>query len=380
MPRLVRTLTKRIFIIANCAGALVLLAACLNAFLSPVKWWWISLLGLGFPFLLLLNLLFIVFWLVFRSRWALLSFITLLLAIPNIRVLIGFSSTTPLALEKDSSTLRILSWNVSWFAQQNRSDHRSASYRKEMLDYIEKQQADILCFQEYLETDLRGHSFTHSDSFARMGYTYRHFAGDYFLRNGEYIAGNAIFSRYPIVNTWQWKYPGSRKERAAESLIAVDIQVKGRMIRVYTTHLQSILFRSEDYRNLEIIKNAEDSLLDASKSIVRKLRTGYRFRSEQAEMVKKELNASPFPEILCGDFNDVPNSYVYFTIRGKRKDAFLEKGAGLGRTYSRLSPTLRIDHMLLNPGFEVKAFQVDPIAFSDHFPLVADLAIPVPEK
>jgi endonuclease/exonuclease/phosphatase family metal-dependent hydrolase len=164
--------------------------------------------------------------------------------------------------------------------------------------------------------------------------------------------------------------------RAAESLIYADVNFNGKKVRVFTTHLQSVLFKRKEFQSIEILKNTEEGdKVDASKSLVRKLRTGYRFRADQAEAVRVHADASPYPEVVCGDFNDVPNSYTYFKIRGNRKDAFVEKGWGLGRTFQNISPTLRIDYILTDPALEVVGFKRFLVPYSDHFPQVVDLKI-----
>src|SRR5690606_15714077 len=98
-------------------------------------------------------------------------------------------------------------------------------------------------------------------------------------------------------------YPGPKSFRAAESLIHADINFNGQTIRVYTTHLQSVLFQPKDYANLDKIKTASDSMYTASLSIINKLGMGYVFRGEQADIVRAQVDASPYPPILCGDFN-----------------------------------------------------------------------------
>lgn len=247
-----------------------------------------------------------------------------------------------------------------------------------MLDYVNRQQPDIICFQEFLETNKEKnpkYSYSNLDDLAAMGYSYSYWSQDYSTAWGNYNAGPAIISRFPIIATYKLNYTGPRQLRAAESLIGVDLDVKGARIRVFTTHLQSLLLQKNDYRNIEIIRNAEDSLMEASKSILRKLKAGYRSRSDQADMVRREIDKSPFPEIICGDFNDVPNSYTYFTIRGDRKDVFLEKGSGIGRTYTQISPTLRIDYIIANPRFEVVQAHRFLVPYSDHYPVIADLRL-----
>ena len=108
------------------------------------------------------------------------------------------------------------------------------------------------------------------------------------------------------------------------------------------------------------------------KVIISKFRRSYGLRSLQADLVRQHLDSSKYPEIICGDFNDVPNSYTYFTIKGERQDAFVRKGFGLGRTFIFISPTLRIDYMLPSREFEVLQYKKVKLPYSDHFPLVSD--------
>ena len=85
------------------------------------------------------------------------------------------------------------------------------------------------------------------------------------------------------------------------------------------------------------------------------------------------MAASRHPVIVCGDFNDVPNSYTYFTVKGDLQDAFLEKGSGFGRTLRMLSPTLRIDYILADQRFKVTQYHKIEVPYSDHYPILADL-------
>ena len=119
-----------------------------------------------------------------------------------------------------------------------------------------------------------------------------------------------------------------------------------RIIRIFTTHLQSVLFKTKDFRNVEIIRNAEDSILEASRSLAKKLKNALGLRGYQADTVRKQLDASPYPLIICGDFNDVPNSYTYFHIRGNLQDAFIQKVLESAEAIYIFRPLLRIDYIL----------------------------------
>ncbi|HEV7621529.1 MAG TPA: endonuclease/exonuclease/phosphatase, partial [Flavisolibacter sp.] len=76
------------------------------------------------------------------------------------------------------------------------------------------------------------------------------------------------------------------------------------------------------------------------------------------------------------DFNDVPNSYTYFTIRDEQlQDAFLKTGLGIGRTYSYIAPTLRIDYLFTTKQFKINQFNRIIKNYSDHYMLVTDLEL-----
>ena len=53
------------------------------------------------------------------------------------------------------------------------------------------------------------------------------------------------------------------------------------------------------------------------------------------------MNHSPYPIIVCGDFNDVPVSYAYETIGAGLQNAFVEKGSEFHEHSARISPTLQ---------------------------------------
>jgi endonuclease/exonuclease/phosphatase family metal-dependent hydrolase len=208
-----------------------------------------------------------------------------------------------------------------------------------------------------------------------MGYLHSLVVNDYTGWKNTWHTGVAIFSKYPIIDSVHIHYPGPLSSRAAESLIGTDIDFNGQKIRIFTTHLQSVLFKVRDYHNIEIIKTASDSMLEASKSVALKLAQGYKFRSQQVGIVREQLDSSPYPEIICGDFNDVPNSYTYFKIRGDRKDAFTQAGKGIGRTFSNIAPTLRIDYIMTDRRFDVQQYFRYFVPYSEHYPVIADLTL-----
>jgi len=374
---MLRTFTRRLFIILNSLVVLFFLLACANSFMQPGKWWMFSVLGLFFPYLLLLVIIFFFVALFVRSlrRWSLLSFVTLLIGWTNIHSFMALHPGNHFASEKSAGSLRILTWNVRSF--DDFFDKRQPTrHRPKMMDFIGSQQADVLCFQEFYEP-LTRHGLESNITYiqSRLNYPYYYFSRDY-TRPGLYESGVVIFSRFPIIDTFIREYPRPYGFRTAESLISADIVAGKDTIRVFTTHLQSVLFSPKEFHDLQIIKNVDDSIMDASRSIVRKLRDAFSRRGEQAQLVRSQLDSSPYPAFITGDFNDVPNSYTYFTIRGGRQDAWLQKGFGIGRTYKNISPTLRIDYILADPRLKVLQCQKVYTPWSDHNPVEADLQLP----
>jgi endonuclease/exonuclease/phosphatase family metal-dependent hydrolase len=375
MALVFRRITKRVFIIINIVVCSLFLLGCCNAFLPPESFWFISLLGLIFPFLLILVAALLVLWLIFRSKWALLPLACLLLGYTNIRALIGFHYGADYNQEKPAGSLRVMTWNVSWFDEQKRAEKNRVPYRKDILEFIKKMDPDVLCFQEYVEPNSRFRNYNNKHDVTALGYPYSLVTIDGHGWKNTWQTGVAIFSKYPIIDTLHTRYPGRQPFRPGESLIATDIDFNGKKVRIFNTHLQSFLFKANDYHNIEIIKSASDSMLDASKSIVRKLAQAYQFRSRQVDIVKRYLEASPYPSIICGDFNDIPNSYTYFRIRSGRQDAFVERGKGIGRTFFNLAPTLRIDYIMPDNRFDVSQYFRYVLPYSEHYPVIADMTL-----
>lgn len=369
-----RKFTKRFIILLNIAIAILFLASCCNAFLHPDKWWFISLLSFLFPLFLILLLGVLFFWLFVSARWSLISLISLIIGWQNIHAFFGMNLSKKDFSHKKENTIRIMTWNVRRWDEFTTKKTGASGHRLHMLQLVAKQQADLLCFQEFYEPD---DSTRSNIRYIRdkLHYPYYFFSRDYHNKATKYETGVIIFSRYPI--RWNQRQSFNTDSTASsESLIEADIALNGKRIRVCTVHLQSVLFKPKDFRDVEIIRNAKDSILQASRSLAKKLKYALSLRGYQADTVRRHLDASPYPVVICGDFNDVPNSYTYFHIRGCRQDAFIARSFGIGRTYIYISPTLRIDYILPATAFNVLQCTKIISPFSDHHPVIADLQLP----
>jgi endonuclease/exonuclease/phosphatase family metal-dependent hydrolase len=141
-----------------------------------------------------------------------------------------------------------------------------------------------------------------------------------------------------------------------------------------------MLFGGNDYKRLRELKQSTDSAVETTMGLAKKFRRAYQLRMNQVQKLKPYLNNSPYPEIFCGDFNEVSSSRIYVDLKGDRQDAFIKKGFGIGRTFAYMSPTLRIDYILVNKQFKVLQTKRDKILLSDHYPVITDLELPATEQ
>lgn len=371
----VRRITKIVFLLLNILVSVAFLLACTASDLDPVKWWTISLLGLGFGFIVVTLIAFIFFWLVIKPRFILVSLIPMLIGYKSIAVFFGMHVSEKFNYQKKDDVLRVAHWNVARFTELKRNNNRGSQIRLKMIDQIKEQSADVLCMQEFFTSTDTGYYNNIRYLMNEVGYPYYYFARR--TDGPSQWFGNAIFSKHPIVDSGKVYF---RNEQYPETLLHADIAFNGDTIRVYTTHLASLRFERRDYENIEEIKEGEQkAILENSRGIFGKVRRAMMKRKEQAEMIQELVSNDPYCSILTGDFNDVPNSYAYATIKGnKYQDVFLQKGFGIGRTFNAISPTLRIDYIFATKDFEVLQFNRIVKDFSDHYMLVADLQLKKP--
>jgi len=362
--------SKKILIFLNIGAAIVFLLACLAPYMNPEQWWFLSIIGLGFPVALVIQIAFIFLWLIIQPRLILISFISLLIGWKNIAVSFAFHSKRDFVQEKPGNVLRVVHWNVARFIEWSRNNNEGSHTRLKMMEQLKAQNADVLCLIEFFHSVNPIYYDNLQYVMKELGYPYYFYSWD--NDGGDQWGGQAIFSRHRIIDSGMVRYP---QPSMPESLLHADILFNTDTLRIYATHLQSVRFEREDYEKIERIKKRDDKLIENSRNIFSKLKRGFIYRSRQSELLKTELNKSPYPFIITGDFNDVPNSYTYFSIRKNTQDAFLEKGSGIGRTFPLISPTLRIDYILPSKNFDVLQFKRITKIYSDHFMLVADLKL-----
>lgn len=366
-----RRFIKNIFIVSNCIVALFFLAGAYVKYFNPLQWWFFGLFTIALAYLLIALILFFIFWLFRRSFWCCISVVAIISGWHAVINIFPFNFSSSFSIQKKPQSLRIMSWNVEQFDILHHKDHPEV--KQEMLDLINQYDPDIACFQEVVAGDKKTAVNYFPDIKKALRFTdnlYSYNLKDDFDNSHHF--GRLIFSKLPVINKQTVvNYPNDYNA----TFQYIDVLKGNDTIRIFNVHLQSLKFSKANLNYLDKAGLESDSNITESKSIVSKIKTGFIKRSIQANFIKDEINHSPYPVIVCGDFNDVPNSYAYETIGAGLQNAFVEKGSGIARTFSTISPTLRIDNIFADKKFTVLQFTRVKKLLSDHFPILADLIL-----
>ncbi len=361
-------LLKRFLYILNLGASIALALAKLALYVSPEKLWMLAFMGLLFPFLFLINICFLLIWLFIYPRRALISLIVIILCLPQFSSIVQFKfQNTPEELTRSKNEVKVLSYNVRLFDLYNWTDNKTT--RNKIIELVRAVNADIICFQEFFHEDTG--SFNTLDTLRRIQPANKiHIEYTAHVKNVNHW-GIATFSSYPIIHKGQLKFRDSTDNIS----IFTDLKINNDTIRVYNLHLESIRFRSEDYKALESLTGKKDETkLGGPQKIIGRMRKAYIRRARQTNIIHEHISQSPYPVIVCGDFNDPPSSYSYKKISDNLADAFIEAGSGFGTTYVGLIPFLRIDYILHSREFyNAAAFSVIPEKYSDHYPIISVL-------
>jgi len=372
-----KTSLKILFLI-NIAFIIILLLSDLAPVVDPYKFWPIAILGILFPLLIVGSLVFILFWLLVSPKRALLSFAALLLSIPNIMSTFAFNTPQHFIKAKEPGTIRLVTWNVALMNYTESDTVKAIQNNALIFKKLKDTDADIICLQEFFTAVIPGNHYNLMDSIAKtMNYPYLYFSRDHPKFDEQFFTGSIIFSRYKIIDTQKIIFPTP----FIGSIIKTGIVFNNDTIDVFTTRFQSVKFKSQDYKDMNAIKNRTDTGFTGSKNIVRKLKDAYAQRKEQVILAKNLMNESKRPVLFSGDINDVPVSFTYAFLHKNMNDVWVKKGYGLGKTFQYLSPTLRIDHIFFNDAFIAR--QVNRILSkeeADHYGIIADFSITKKEQ
>ncbi|WP_115462449.1 endonuclease/exonuclease/phosphatase family protein [Winogradskyella aurantiaca] len=332
-------LEKIIFTINSLAALLLLLSYGLS-FLPPKQFGILSVLSLGVPIFIILNLLFALYWFIkFKKQW-LLSVVVLLLGFNYLTSMYQFSGKE---LPETVTSFTVMSYNVRLFNLFGWIEEEGIA--KKIQDFILDESPDILAIQEYhIDEDFDLPDY----------YKYESLSGNR-VKNGQ-----AIFSKFPIINSGAIAFPDTYNDA-----IYIDVVNQKDTMRIYNIHLQS----SKINTSVESLKK------ESSENLLKRISKTFQAQQQQVEQVIEHMKDSPYRVIISGDFNNTPYSYVYNELLDGFQDTFETAGQGFGRTYDFKFFPFRIDFILADDSVTVNKCRTYKVKYSDHYPIKTTLTL-----
>lgn len=367
---------RKAFIVIACFAALAYIASAVSGWLSPERYPYCSILSFPFPFFLLAMILCIIILFFIHRKMALAWLLILPLGWTGIRNTLAMNMPEQWRQEKDSSALRIMTWNVMNFDDLAFQGTDKADNRIGMLKLIESYQPDIICFQEYKSVEKGKRRTSVRRELDSIGYHHYFVTKDLYYLNPktgrEIIGGVAIFSKLPLQDSAA--VPIRFDNLVHEHLCKVVLQLQDKPVSIYTAHLASYALGLHDSITIVNDYGNDTTIADTIRpDIPGRLARTEKMHFEQIKLIKSIIAADENAVVFCGDLNTTPGSYNYRFFKHNMQDAFLEQGTGLGTTYNKLFYTLRIDVCFADNRFDILQCKIPGKKFSDHYPVIADL-------
>lgn len=330
--------------------------------MDPRRWGMLALSGYAFPFFFFANIVMLMVWACVRLRLLALPFVGFLLCfVPAMKYCPVNPGASP-----EEGCLKIMSFNTWDYGTQSRElpKEEKSRLRRQTLQYIVDNDCDIVCLQESslaydvpeLINELIRHQMPYSDTCCGHG-------------NSQVL----VLSKYPILRHELIEY-----ETVGNISAAFYLDINGRKVTLINNHLETNHFSYEEKEQFGVMVKgnmARHQLKSESKFIVKKLANAAVIRASQADSVAAFVARHKGEEIiLCGDFNDIPVSYVHRVIQGDLIDCYTSAGRGPGFSYKKNGMFVRIDNIMCTEKFTPCYTFVDrSIDISDHFPIITYL-------
>lgn len=342
---------------ANVASIVILWLIGYSDRLNPENYPMLSNIGLLFPVFLLINFFFLLFWLVFKKRYALIPFLGFLACYIPVRKYMPLNVDA----EVPAGAVKVLSYNTLGFGE-GQMDEDGVN---PVVRYIRQQDADIVCLQE---AGMSGPVREQVDSILRPKYVS-------YETTVHPNGGNSmvVLSKFPILSKKIIDYPSE-----GNFSVAFRLKMDKDTVLLVSNHLESTGLTLEErskFKKLIKGKLETQTAEKTSKLLIVKLAESTKKRAPEAKAVADYIKRQKEKSvILCGDFNDGPISYAHRTIAEGLTDCYITSGNGPGISYHKGGFFVRIDNIMCSDDWKPYNCKIDDkIAASDHYPIVCYL-------
>lgn len=352
-----------------CSFILVcLLLSYLSPYVHPITFWPVAFFGLAYPIFLFLSLCCLVIFSFKRSKWSFVVIAVLLIGgkLHLRHFVTGFNTAKP--PKEVSTSFKIMSYNVHLFDYYNPNNKEGFQNRNQIFEYLREEQPEIACFQEFYSQDAPSKFITKDSIYEILSaQSFHQRAATTVYKRQNF--GVTIYSKHPVIAKGEVSFGNGSNNYC----IFIDVVKERDTFRVYNAHLQSIYLTNVE---MDLVSN-RDSNFEQRKSglsrVVQKLKTAFPIRVSQAQKVLNHAAGSPYPTIICGDFNDSPMSYTYNLFNTAYIDAFRNSSWGFGWTYAGRLPAGRIDYIFHTPDLNSFNFKVQDQKYSDHYAVTTQI-------
>lgn len=369
-------LAKTIFRIAAFAVSIVVyvftILAAYGGRINPELFTFPSVLTLILPWLALATFLITIAWFCLkRIVPGVLGTLTILVSWGPIGTAspMGFSKTP----DPGAQTFTLMTYNMIHGWDQERGRYAKAS-RNRTIDYIMETDADIVCMVECINIGPGGDIPNLSPK------QFEELKKKYPYRVGDNKLDMKLMSKYPAKFIEGSEYIKDSYDKRRYTFYKVNIN--GQDLTVVVVHLMSFMLSTKEREvvtEIHSVKTAKESYSELKGGIRKKLSKGFIRRKRDSETLREVIDTIKGPLIICGDFNDVPESYAYRLIRGSDvKDAYVETGFGPLITYNQHAFWFHLDQILYRGDLKALNIRKGKIKLSDHYPLIAEFEFTKP--
>lgn len=314
-----------------------------SVLVPPDEYYLAGFIALSIPFWLLIDVVLLFFLTLKRSVWAMAPLVGVLAAYPLFSKSFSFTSQAPPA-----NHIRLMTYNTNALGYF-RDSTKFNNNRKAFSEWVSGKDYDVYCFQEMVEVNKKPLDIEGYTRLSSLKTT----------KDGHHL-GLFIYTKLPIVrhDKIEWAFNSYNR------LLWADLVAGSDTIRVVNVHMVSYDFLYHSVRqNLLKVKNA------------------LKARSWHSKLIEQFIDESPYPVVLCGDFNELPQSYPYMKMNGILNDAFATSGAGYGYTYRFKGMPIRIDHVFTSDDLTSGNYKIiDEPLWSDHRPISVEIGRRDPDE